>query len=185
MPANRLAQSETFARVESAPLWVLGRAMNKTSVNFYAEVLGKRLGAKRFGAPGSIKKGARALEKFARERNAKLRAFDSSGLSFANRVSPRSVVKMLQYTRNRPGWAALRRGLPKGGEGTLVERLHGTPLRAKTGSLNGISTLAGWVWLEKVDAWAEFAIMSRGISWDRAHEMEDRIVRIANARARP
>ena len=100
-------------------------------------------------------------------------------------MSPRSVVKLLDYSTEQQWWSALRRGLPKGGEGTLVGRLEGVPLRAKTGTLNGISSLAGWVWMDKVGDWAEFAIMSRGLSKERAMEAEDRIVRIANERAKP
>ena len=174
-----------FAVVKSAPLWVLARGMNKISNNFFAEVLGKRLGARVFDAPGTIGKGARAVESFARSQGVSLRAFDSSGLSFANRVSPRSLVRLLDYATEQPWWRALRRGLPKGGEGTLVDRLEDVPLRAKTGTLNGVSSLAGWVWMDRVGDWAEFAIMSRGLSKERAVQAEDKIVRIANGRARP
>lgn len=173
------------ATVSSAPFWVLARGMNKISNNFFAEVLGKRLGALRFGSPGTIRKGARALRAFARGHHVRLRAFDSSGLSFANRVSPRGVVSLLSYARRQSWWPALRRGLAAGNEGTLVGRLGDVRVRAKTGTLDGISALAGWVWLDRVDGWAEFSILSRGLSKDRAMQAEDQLLRIASERARP
>ena len=171
--------------VESARLWVIARGMNKVSNNFFAEVLGKRLGALRYGPRGSIRKGARAIEAFARSNGVRLEAYDSSGLSFANRVSPRGVVSLLRFARRQPWWRAVRRGLASGGEGTLLGRLEDVALRAKTGTLDGVSALAGWVWLERANGWGEFAILSRGLSKDRAVEVEDKLVRIASERARP
>jgi D-alanyl-D-alanine carboxypeptidase/D-alanyl-D-alanine-endopeptidase (penicillin-binding protein 4) len=78
----------------------------------------------------------------------------------------------------------LRNGLPTGGEGTLEDRLHGVPVRAKTGTLSGVSTLSGWVRLKRAGSWGEFSIMSRGMSKTRAANMEDRIVRLLRKRAR-
>ena len=181
----KTSRLEKISLVSSAPFWVLARGMNKISSNFYAEVLGKRLGALRFGSPGTIRKGSRAIEAFARSHHVRLGAFDSSGLSFANRVSPQGVVSLLRYGRRQSWWPAVRRGLATGDEGTLAGRLGGVRLRAKTGTLEGISTLAGWVWLERVDDWAEFAIMSRGLSKDRAVKAENQLVRIASSKARP
>ena len=56
-------------------------------------------------------------------------------------------------------------------------------VRAKTGTLIGISALSGWVWLEREGTWAEFSVMSRGMSKSAAAAIEDRIVRIAANRA--
>ncbi|MDQ4094796.1 MAG: D-alanyl-D-alanine carboxypeptidase [Actinomycetota bacterium] len=182
---KRIRGLDVIASVESAPFWVLARDMNKVSNNFFAEVLGKRLGVLKYGTPGTIRKGSRAIKAFARARGVRLRAFDSSGLSWANRVSPRGVVSLLRFARNRDWWPALRRGLPGAGEGTLEGRLGGVKLRAKTGTLDGVSTLAGWVWLERVGEWAEFAILSRGLSKERAVEAENELVRLAHNRARP
>ena len=78
----------------------------------------------------------------------------------------------------------MRSTLPTGGEGTLENRLHGVRVRAKTGTLDGVSTLSGWVRLRRADSWAEFSIMSRGMSKSRAVQIEDRIVRLLRKRAR-
>ena len=41
-------------------------------------------------------------------------------------------------------------------------------VRAKTGTLDGVSALSGWVWLEHRDAWGEFSIVSRGLTKEAA-----------------
>ena len=166
-----------LARVTSAPLWALLRHMDRKSSNFFAEVLGKRLGVERFGRPGTIAKGARAISSWAASHGTLVTAYDSSGLSYADRVSPRGMVRLLQVAR-RSSWGSLLRGLlPAGGQGTLAHRLTHVRLRAKTGTLRSISTLSGWVWLQQLRRWADFSIMDSGMSKDRASAIEDTIVR--------
>ena len=58
-------------------------------------------------------------------------------------------------------------------------------VRAKTGTLIEISALSGWVWLEREDAWAEFSILSKGMSKTRSIQIENAIVRVVSANAGP
>lgn len=167
----------------SKPFRALLRSMNRHSRNFYAEVLGKWLGGLVRGGAGSIAKGARAIESFADARGVSVVAYDSSGLSYGNRIRPRDLVALLRFAETRPWGTALRAGLPTGDQGTLEDRLVGVKVRAKTGTLIDISTLSGWVWLSREGAWAEFSIMSRGMSKSAAVAIEDRIVRILANRA--
>jgi D-alanyl-D-alanine carboxypeptidase len=147
--------------------------MNRTSSNLYAEMLGKMLGARTSRVPGTMTKGARAIERFAARRGVELVARDSSGLSYANRVSARGLVALLDHARRRPWGRVLRLSLPRSGQGTLASRLAGVPLHAKTGTLwNGTSALAGWVRL-RTGGMAEFAILSRG----SGKSIEDAIVK--------
>jgi D-alanyl-D-alanine carboxypeptidase len=74
----------------------------------------------------------------------------------------------------------LREALAHAGQGTLVDRLKGVRVRAKTGTLDRISALSGWVWLEKEGVWGTFSILSRGISKTRAIRVEDKIVGIVS-----
>jgi D-alanyl-D-alanine carboxypeptidase len=74
--------------------------------------------------------------------------------------------------------------LPAAGRGTLERRLRGVPLHAKTGTLDSVSALSGWVRLGRTRSWAEFSIMSRGMHDSTAKSLEDRIVRLLNDRAR-
>lgn len=167
----------------SASFEVLLRHMNRRSRNFHAEVLGKWLGGLVHGGAGSIAKGARAIETFAGGRGVTVVANDSSGLSYGNRVRPQDLVALLRFAQQRPWGRAFRAGLATGDQGTLEDRLIGVKVRAKTGTLIAISALSGWVWLEREGTWAEFSIMSRGMSKSAAIAIEDRIVRIAANRA--
>jgi D-alanyl-D-alanine carboxypeptidase len=175
----------TLASTNSVPISEMVRYMNRTSSNFFAEMFGKRLGAETFGAPGSIAKGASAIERYARRRGVTLSAHDASGLSYSNRVAPSGMVKLLGQTEAaEPFYEVLRRGLPTGGQGTLEDRLHGVKLRAKTGSLNAVSALSGWIFLKQTQSWAEFSIMSSGMSYYPSKGVEDRIVRVIEDLAR-
>ena len=169
--------------LRSEPFQVLLRAMNRRSRNFFAEMLGKWLGRLVLGGDGSIAKAARAIERFAHAQGVENTAYDSSGLSYRNRISPQDLVALLWFAETRPWVDALRVGLPTGGQGTLRGRLVGVKVRAKTGTLIDISALSGWVWMAKEGTWGEFSIMSRGMSKSDAVAIEDRIVRIVANRA--
>jgi serine-type D-Ala-D-Ala carboxypeptidase/endopeptidase (penicillin-binding protein 4) len=165
------------ARVRSRPLAEIVAYMNRTSNNFFAEMLGKVLGAETYGPPGTIAKGARAMVRWAEKRGVKARANDGSGLSYANRISPHGLLRLLGVAERKPWGDALRRGLPGAGEGTLRSRLHGLDVRAKTGTLfNGASTLSGWVRSQREGRWVAFSILGRNIP----KELEDRIVQIVS-----
>jgi D-alanyl-D-alanine carboxypeptidase/D-alanyl-D-alanine-endopeptidase (penicillin-binding protein 4) len=152
--------------------------MNHVSSNFFAEVLGKRLAVAHEGPRGTIAGAARALRAWARARGVSVTARDASGLSFGNRISPRGLVRLLGAARRAPWGRALRLSLPRGGQGTLEDRLRRVRLRAKTGTLEGVSALSGWVWQRAGSSWVEFAILSRGLTKLRATALEDRIVRV-------
>jgi D-alanyl-D-alanine carboxypeptidase len=71
-----------------------------------------------------------------------------------------------------------RDALPEPGQGTMKGRLKGVPVHAKTGTLTGISALSGWVFVRRLRTWAEFSILSQGLSKDMAVDIEDRVVRL-------
>ena len=173
-----------IAKVLSPRLESMMRYMNRKSSNFFAEVLGKLLATERSGPPGTIAKGARGIRAWAARYNVRVSAHDSSGLSSSNRVSPKGLTRLLGVALKQPWGKRLRSTLPTGGEGTLEDRLRGVRVRAKTGTLEGVSTLSGWVRLKRAGTWAEFSIMSRGMSKARAVQIEDRIVRLLRKRAR-
>lgn len=167
-----------LARVSSPPMRSLLARMLRPSDNFAAEVLGKRLAVATSGTPGSIAHAAAAIARWAEDRGVGVQAYDSSGLSYANRVTAEGIVRLLSEAETEPWGNALFRALPSGGRGTLRHRLLTVEVRAKTGTLAGISALSGWVWLERLGAWGEFSILSQGMSKEAASELEDRIVRI-------
>lgn len=171
------------ARVRSANVGRILQYSLRKSSNFFAEELGKRSGLEKSGRP-SIAGGANAIETWASAGGADVEAFDSSGLSYGNRVAPRDLTDLLGRAEAAPWGPALRSMLPGGGEGTLENRFGDVRLRAKTGTLTSISTLAGWVWLKQTRSWAEFAVMSSGMSKSAAMDVEGRILRIMSRRAK-
>lgn len=79
-----------------------------------------------------------------------LRAVDGSGLGRQNAVTPRALVQLLQAMAASPYANVFRDSLPIAGQtGTLADRfaapspLYGR-LRAKTGTLSGVSALSGY-----------------------------------------
>lgn len=171
-PPNGL---ETIAFVESPSLQRLLTKMLRPSDNFIAETLGKRLGAETRGLPGTIAKGAASIRAWTDDHGTDFTLNDNSGLSYANRVTAEGIVKLLWVAEDLPWGPDLRRALPTGGQGTLRHRLRGVDVRAKTGTLDDVSALSGWV---KADAgtWVEFSVLSFGMSKSTAAAIEDRIV---------
>ena len=77
---------------------------------------------------------------------------DASGLSKENRVTAKQISQLLMVIYHDPKFAPLIKGLPVGGvTGTLQHRFIETAptavglVRAKTGTLNGTTNLAGYV----------------------------------------
>jgi D-alanyl-D-alanine carboxypeptidase/D-alanyl-D-alanine-endopeptidase (penicillin-binding protein 4) len=169
-----------LARVKSPPLTDLVAYMDQTSNNFFAETLGKLLGARTYGAPGTIRNGARALAAWARQHGVTMSAHDSSGLSYRDKISPLGLVTLLAAAERRPWGATLRDDLAAPGEGTLAARLRGLDVHAKTGTLfNSDSALSGWVRRNDKSPWLEFSILDQSMP----KALEDKIVGVlAHAR---
>ena len=172
---------ETVAFERSPSLQRLLIQTLRPSDNFMAETLGKLLGAETMGLPGTIAKGSDAIGDWTYAHGADVRSNDSSGLSYANRVTAEGIVRLLWFAEDQTWGPDLRSALPTGGQGTLASRLHGIDVRAKTGSLDGVSALSGWV-RTGPNAWTEFSILSQGMSKTTASAIEDRIVQIIDRR---
>ncbi len=150
----------TIAAVRSAPLEDILTRQNVSSINQDAETLSKLLATDVTGRPGSIARGADAIEEWAKAQGADVRLHDASGLSYANRVTTAALAVLLSRALRRPWGDELRTSLAVPGEGTLGGRLAGLEVRAKTGTLIGdISALSGYVRLRS-GRWASFSIMS-------------------------
>lgn len=143
-----------LARVSSAPLSELLQRTLQHSDNLYADNLLKTIGARAAGT-GSFAVGVRELKRILREQVGvelgltTLR--DGSGLSRDNLLSARQLAAVLAYLAAHPQLASYQ-VLPVSGEsGTLKYRrsLREAPLkgsiRAKSGTVNGSSNLAGFI----------------------------------------
>jgi len=165
--------------------------VNKRSQNFYAESLLKLLGAEDCGE-GSWRSGARVVSSFLEGLGIAPGSYsyvDGSGMSRNNRFSPRQLTTLLRHMYfHRYGQAYLQ-SLAYSGESdldppwmnsSLSERLDEDRLKrnvlAKTGGLNGVSTLSGYVKARSGRVYA-FSILCNSASarW-RANRAQDRIV---------
>jgi D-alanyl-D-alanine carboxypeptidase/D-alanyl-D-alanine-endopeptidase (penicillin-binding protein 4) len=145
----------TLAVVRSAPVASLVERMLTDSDNDLAEALARLVGL-RSGLPGTFAGGAAGVSRAVTALGADpsdLRLYDGSGLSKANRLQPRVLTGLLALASStaHPELRPLLTGLPVAGlTGTLVDRYVLPPVtgaaglvRAKTGTLTGVSTLAG------------------------------------------
>jgi len=105
------------------------------------------------GSEGGVADGQKQVEAMFTAAGVDRTAFDfsdGSGMSTYNRISPRGMVRLLNWITAQPWGGAFRDTLPIGGvDGTLSRRFKGTPLEgrifAKTGSINATSALAGYL----------------------------------------
>lgn len=147
------SDAQHVAKHLSPPLTDILRLMNKPSDNWIAELLFKTIGAEVMGEPGTWKKGRNVVTQFLEEimdEPPAHRFIDGSGLSRYNLLNAELLTKLLVYMYHNfelmPEFLA---SLPIAGvDGTLKSRMQGMSaekiLRAKTGTLSGVSALAGY-----------------------------------------
>jgi D-alanyl-D-alanine carboxypeptidase/D-alanyl-D-alanine-endopeptidase (penicillin-binding protein 4) len=165
-----------LARVQSPTLSTLLRLQNGASDNFFAEMLVKVLGA-RFGGAGTTSAGAAVVRRTISALGLHPQVVDGSGLSRADSTSPHDVVTLLTRIFDQPLGTTLRSTLAVAGQsGTLRLRMRGTAAagrcQAKTGTLIGVSNLAGWCDAAGGDTLA-FAVEMDGIGESSAHTLQD------------
>jgi D-alanyl-D-alanine carboxypeptidase/D-alanyl-D-alanine-endopeptidase (penicillin-binding protein 4) len=143
------ADAQPLLSFAGEPIGTLVWRLAKNSNNFIAEQLFQLYGAEQLGAPATWDKGARALSAWLDSVGLSDRQTviaDGSGLSPRNRLAPQTLVGLLrrsaQSARSGPEFLA---SLPLGGlDGTLRDReFAALPVRAKTGHLRAVSSLAG------------------------------------------
>ena len=141
------------AVLPSATLGELVTTMNGESNNHFAEML-FRNSARSVGVVGSADNANILLRRFLYEKAGvqptDVYAADGSGLSTADRVTPRAMVQLLGYASRAPWHDVLEQSLPVAGRTeTLRRRMKYTPamgnLHAKTGTTNDVASLGGYV----------------------------------------
>jgi len=171
----------------SPRIGVLAGQINRPSDNFMAETLLKALGADHGGA-GSTATGTAVVRRAAARFGAHPQMVDGSGLSRGNLTTPRDVVELLAGMDASEAAAPLRTSLAVAGRsGTLSRRMRRTAAldrcRAKTGTLIGVSALAGYC-DGRGGARTAFAFLMNGVTVGGAHPLQDRMA-AALARYRP
>lgn len=177
-----------LARHNSNSLQQIMSYMLKHSDNVYAGAITKTLGASYYGV-GSYKGGANAIDAILQARvGTQFKPpylEDGSGMSTYNLISPQQLVQVLNYMIRQPvlGPIFMQSLAISGQRGTLVYRMtqHGLAghVFGKTGTINGVSTLSGYLALPGQPI-ITFAIMMNGIEGGAAHAryVQDQIVQL-------
>lgn len=146
------ADARTICEVTHTVEQVLQRMMKKSD-NFYAESLFYQLAALSGHRPASRRDAAGyvdALIRYVKLNPANYQIADGSGVSLYNYISPQLLVKILEYAWNNNAIRqSLLPSLPIAGvDGTLEKRMKKTAaegnVRAKTGTVDGVSSLSGY-----------------------------------------
>lgn len=165
---------------------VLRRAL-KVSDNLSAEALFYHLGAWQKGKDScdiSAKDGVVAIKEFIKElgfNSENYEIHDGSGVSLYDYVTPELMLAYLKYAHQRPEiYKEIFDALPVAGiDGTLKGRMRNGKafgnVRAKTGTVSGISTLAGYLRADNGHELA-FVIMNQNVAdTKKAHTFQDRV----------
>lgn len=168
-PAEAPEGAAQVALVRSAPVATIVADLLRTSNNETSEVLFRHI-ARAAGYDASFEGGAAAVRATLEQDAVSvegLELHDGSGLSRRNRISPTTLVQTLVAATRDDRTAAALSGLPVGGfDGTVRSRFEQAPaglgwVRAKTGTLTGVHSLAGIATLPGGRPVA-FAVMANG-----------------------
>lgn len=153
-PTEAESTGDPVASVDSMPMSALVEFMMLASDNNMAESLG-RVAAMELGEEPSFAGGAAATHRVMDDLGIEgVSLSDNSGLSTENRITPRALVQLVKAAADEPRLNATITGLPTANStGTLAGRYseysssHDAAglVRGKTGTLDGVSTLAGTI----------------------------------------
>lgn len=181
-----------LAAVESAPVYALVERMLTLSDNDLAEALARHVAIKE-GQPASFEGAAKATAHVLARLGVGegITVFDGSGLSTRNRITPAALTRLLSVAASpaNPHLHAVVSGMPIAGfSGTLDRRFAAEAakegvgvVRAKTGTLNGVNTLAGLVTTGD-GRLVVFAFMADRVppGWGKAEAALDRLAAIVS-----
>ncbi len=171
------------ASVQSAPLSAIVGQLLRVSDNHAAEVLARHIALATGGTP-SFEGGTAAVTSWLKAHGlwaSGMKIDDGSGLSRKSRLRPSVLAEALALALVTPRWSAVVEGLPVAGvSGTLktrfddpAEKAGRDVVHAKTGTLLGVASLAGYVTTSD-GAVLTFAAMANDAGRDSAYNWLDR-----------
>lgn len=185
--ATATSNAPEIASVLGAPLSAAAAYSLEHSDNTMAEMLAHLAGVK-LGGSGSFTGGANAVLQMLKDQDIPTQGvslFDGSGLSRENRVPPSVLSRLLSRIAQNDGdgfWA-VSSGFPVAGFngtlhdrfGTAATRLGRGDVRAKTGTLTGVSALSGFAY-DNDGSLLAFTFMASAtpdligaeVAWDKA-----------------
>lgn len=147
-PAKRAAAAPVgtvIATHDSPPLTILMQDMLKYSTNLTAEVAGITATQARVGGRRGMRTSALGMTRWLDERGVAGSFVDHSGLGDASRISASAMVKLL-LDRNAAGQLRpLMKAVRLVDENRKAIPETGAEVRAKTGTLNFVTTLSGYL----------------------------------------
>jgi D-alanyl-D-alanine carboxypeptidase/D-alanyl-D-alanine-endopeptidase (penicillin-binding protein 4) len=184
-PGTAPYNAKILATHESKPLTSLLTDMLKMSDNIIAGAVFKKIGQTYSQRPGTWENSGSAVNSILARRAGvdiwHMNVMDGSGLSRYNQITPSQMLQLLDFAfhHNQTNYHLIS-ALPIAGiDGTLKKRMHNIPwrVRAKTGTMAGVVSLAGYAMSADREPLA-FVIMvngSHGSIW-KYKEMEDKIM---------
>jgi len=159
---------------ESRPLGELIRFANKHSSNVMTRHFKLALAAELHGVPATEANGNRAVLDLLAERGVDTRGViidNAAGLSRTNRISARQMNQLLLVARQSPYMPEFVSSLALAGmDGTMARRFRNRPeagrMHLKTGALNDVSAVAGYV---KSASGRDYAVVVM-VNAEKAHQ---------------
>jgi len=191
-PGDPPPSGRTLAPVISTPIETAVTRCNRDSQNLYAECLLKRTAWALTNEPGSWTSGVAIVRHVVRERlsnsalSMHLVVSDGSGLGRDNAIAASTMTAWLDtfHHDQRLGDIFIASLAVAGENGTLSRRfagvdLHGTTVQAKSGYINNVSTLSGYVTTPD-DRRRSFSVLVNGVpdptTLQKAKCLQERIV---------
>jgi D-alanyl-D-alanine carboxypeptidase/D-alanyl-D-alanine-endopeptidase (penicillin-binding protein 4) len=162
--------AEKIVTFESKSLSMILADMNKFSNNYVAEMLTKNLAALSGESPATLATGVKVIQKDLKDLgldNNDVRIYNPSGFTRDNMLSAHGMGAVLKAMQNDFRYfPTLLESLPIAGvDGTLKKRMKNSAasgfVRAKTGYLDGVVTLAGYAGQKNGDIY-RFAFLYNG-----------------------
>lgn len=153
-------------RADSKPLSEQIQAMNKLSNNLMSRQLFLTLGAEQLRPPATLQKSRAVVMETLQQMGVSTRLLwldNGAGLSREARLTAEQMGRFLHAMRHQKEWGLFEKSLAVAGvDGTMRWRLRDTPLAgrvmAKTGSLDGVRTMAGYLTAQSGEIYS-FVIM--------------------------
>jgi D-alanyl-D-alanine carboxypeptidase/D-alanyl-D-alanine-endopeptidase (penicillin-binding protein 4) len=186
--------ARTNLHIVRSPMHIVLRRTNEDSQNLYAESLIKRIGHEVTGQPGSWANGGTVIRMLVQERLRSSPASavvvaDGSGMSRSNAVTPQALAEWLTSFANDPKLSEpFIASLAQPGSGTLRSRMQNAELDfkvfAKSGYLNGVHALSGYVIDPETDRKVVFSILINdrpsSVPSRFVHEFNEKVVELAD-----
>ena len=191
-PALNRPGARILARHTSQPLSEYLAVVNKESNNLFSELIFRAVGRadSGLGSPHASSEAVRGSLLALGIDTSGLQQYDGSGLSSENRVSAATFVDLFRRMSAGPFWPPFWASLPRAGTRGELGRMYRSAaagnLRAKTGTIEGVSALSGVVRSRDGERLAFSLIVNDSPSQTRAKRVENEIgVRLANFQRSP